>query len=47
LDDPDRAQRRIAPLAAGAAFVTITLLSFGLAWSVWAAIRSLVITLIK
>jgi len=34
-------------LGAGAAFIVIVMLSLGLGWSIWAALRSLAVTVLK
>jgi len=48
LEDPHRSAHGIGPqLAAGAAFVVIVMLSLGLGWSIWAALRSLAVAVLK
>jgi hypothetical protein len=48
LDDSRRLAHGIGPqLRAGAAFIVIVMLSVGLGWSIWAALRSLVTAVVN
>ena len=48
LEDYHRPAKGIGPqLRAGAAFIVIVMLSVGLGWSIWAALRSLVMAVAK
>ena len=48
LEDSHRFAHGIGPqLRAGAAFIVIAMLSVALGWSIWAALRSLVIALVR
>ena len=48
LEDSRRLAHGIGPqLRAGAAFIVIVMLSVGLGWSIWAALRSLVTAVVN